>query len=115
MPRGNKKSSFSFEYLLTFMLALLLGALAVVLLIPQYREFRKEKQIEAERRKTLGDARRRLAESMRRNHSMRPSSNATAAERRYSLEATERVARVKFNQVSKDEIVIRFPPLEDRK
>ena len=115
MPRGNKKSSFSFEYMLTFLLALLLGALAVLLLIPQYREFRKKKQIEAERRQTLEHARRQRAESTRRNHSLRPSSNATAAERRYSREATERVARVKFNQVSKDEIVIIFPPLEERK
>ena len=97
MPREGKKSSFGFGYLLTLILMLLLVGSAVVLLIPSWHILRKKQQEETEKTREL-DARRN-----QRNEKMREINDL-----RTSKEATEKVSREKFNQVGKDEIVIKY-------
>jgi len=97
MPRDGKKSSFSFGYLLTLILVLLVLGAAVVLLIPSWRELRKKQQEEAEKARTRNTLQSRRNEEMREINDLRT-----------SKEATEKVSREKFNQVGKDEIVIKY-------
>ena len=115
MPRGSKKSSFNFGYTLSFMLLVLLAALAVLLLIPQLRELRKKRQLEAEETRRLEMKLALRAENTRRNHELRRSRTATPAERRQAEAAITKVAREKFNLVSEGDLVYTFPPLDCEK
>ena len=104
MARENKRSSFNFGYTVTLFLLLILAAGAVVLLIPKYREFRKKKQEEAAKRNELELLQTQRTENTRINNDLRT-----------SKEATEKVSREKFNQVGKDEIVIKYTVPEQGK
>ena len=104
MPRDGKKPSFNFGYTLTLLALLLLAALAVLLLFPSYREYRKKKQLEADRIRERDNLQAMRAESMRENHELRN-----------SREATEKVSREKFNQVRPGETVLVFNPEGKRK
>ncbi len=53
MQKKSAKPSFSLGSMVTFLLLLLLIAGAVLLLIPQYRELRKKKEIEAQKNREL--------------------------------------------------------------
>jgi len=104
MQKKTRKPSFSFGNMLIFMLLLLLLAGAVLLLIPQYREFRKKKQLEADRIRELADLQSRRNEQMQLNNDLRT-----------SKEAPEKISREKFNQVEKGEIVMKYNVPEQNK
>ena len=104
MARENKKPSFNFGYTVTLLLLLLLAAGAVLLLIPSCREYRKKKKLEAELRNELERLQTERTEKTRENNDLRT-----------SREATEKVSREKFNQVGKDEIVIKYTVPEQGK
>jgi len=95
MPKEGKK--FSFGYLVTLILLLLLVAGAVLLLIPSWRELRKRQQEEAEKTRIRNSLQSKRNEQMRDINDLRT-----------SRDATEKVSREKFNQVGKDEIVIKY-------
>ena len=97
MAREVRKSSFSFGYLLTLILVLLVVGAAVVLLIPSWQELRKKQQEEAEKTRIRNTLQSRRNEEMRKNNDLRT-----------SKEATEKVSREKFNQVGKDDIVMKY-------
>ena len=98
MQRKTRKSPFSFGGLLTFLLLLLLIAGAVLLLIPQYREYRKKKQIETEKMRVKEELQSKRNEQMQINNELRT-----------SPDANEKVGREKFNQVGgKEEIVLKY-------
>ena len=98
MQRKTRKSSFSFGGMVTFLLLLLLIAGAVLLLIPQYRELRKKKQIETRKNQENDTVRNRRNEQMQINNDLRN-----------SKDANEKIDREKFNQVGEDEIVFKYP------
>ena len=97
MSRDGKKSSFNFGYLLTLVLLLLVAGWAVLLLIPGWRELRKRQQEESEKNEIRNSLQSKRNEQMREINDLRT-----------SKEATEKVSREKFNQVGKDEIVIKY-------
>ena len=97
MQRKTRKSSFSFGSMLTFLLLLLLTAGAVLLLIPQYRELRKKKQIETRKSRENDTAKTLVNEQMQINNDLRN-----------SRDANEKIDREKFNQVGEDEIVYKY-------
>ena len=97
MQKKPRKTSFSLGGMVTFLLLLVLIAGAVLLLIPQYRELRKKKQIET-RKGHENDAIRNLRnEQMQTNNDLRS-----------SKDANEKIDREKFNQVGEDEIVFKY-------
>jgi cell division protein FtsB len=97
MQKKTRKTSFSFGNMLVFMLLLLLLAGAVLLLIPQYREYRKKKQLETDKLREQAELQNLRNEQMQMNNDLRT-----------SKEAPEKISREKFNQVEKDEIVIKY-------
>ena len=104
MQKKTRKSSFSFGNTLVFMLLLLLLAGAVLLLIPQYREYRKKKQDETDKIREHAELQNQRNEQMQINNDLRT-----------SKEAPEKSAREKFNQVGRDEIVIKYSVPEQSK
>ena len=104
MQKKSRKSSFSFGNTLVFMLLLLLLAGAVLLLIPQYREYRKKKQLETDKIREQAELQNLRNEQMQMNNDLRT-----------SKEAPEKISREKFNQVEKDEIVIKYNVPEQNK
>ena len=104
MQKKSRKSSFSFGNTLVFMLLLLLLAGAVLLLIPQYREYRKKKQLETDKIREQAELQNLRNEQMQMNNDLRT-----------STEAPEKNAREKFNQVKKDEIVVKYTVPEQSK
>ena len=95
--KKTRKTSFSFGSMVTFLLLLLLIAGAVLLLIPQYRELRKKKQIETRKNQENDTVRNRRNEQMQTNNDLRN-----------SRDANEKIDREKFNQVGEDEIVYKY-------
>lgn len=104
MQKKTKKSSFSFGSMLTFLLLLLLIAGAVLLLIPQYREYRKKKQIEAKKIRENDEIQNKRNRQMQINNDLHN-----------SPDANEKVGREKFNLVEPDDIVIKYTVPEQSK
>ena len=101
MQKKTRKSSFSFGGMVTFLLLLLLTAGAVLLLIPQYRELRKKKQIETRKNHEYDAIQNQRNEQKQTNNDLRS-----------SKDANEKIDREKFNQVGEDEIVFKYNPPE---
>ena len=104
MQRNAQKSSFNFGSMLTFLLLLLLIAGALLLLFPQYREYRKKKEIETQKSRENDTIQSQRNEQMQINHDLRS-----------SPDANEKVCREKFNLVEDQDIVIKFPAPEQKK
>ena len=137
MQKKSAKTSFSFGSMVTFLLLLLLIAGAVLLLIPQYRELRKKKQIETRKSRendAIQNERNQQAQQNNDLHSATPAGTGKNREsdapggrtrkprdprERKQLEskrdAVEKIGREKFNLVEEGDIVIKYTVPEQGK